>query len=121
MEWPGAETCLDGCRFWEQDSRTGLAGRAEQWISVNWQPDPIKMPGLFWVACGKRGLGEGEPGIGTPNSPSTPSSAPGLLSTIDPSVVSRLWPTAQSEGWLCIHAPLPTETCTNSQHVLRRP
>lgn len=35
------------------------AGRAEQWISVNWQPDPVKMPGLFWVAFGKKGLGEG--------------------------------------------------------------
>ena len=35
------------------------AGRAEPWISVNWQPDPIKMPGLFWVAGGKQGVGEG--------------------------------------------------------------
>lgn len=35
------------------------AGRAEPWISVNWQPDPIKMPGLFWAAGGKKGVGEG--------------------------------------------------------------
>ena len=35
------------------------AGRAEQWMSLNWQPDPIKMPGLFWVAGRQKGVGEG--------------------------------------------------------------
>lgn len=35
---------------------------AEQRVSGNWQSDPVKLPGLFWVACiGKKGLGEGSP------------------------------------------------------------
>lgn len=58
----------------------GRAGRAEQRVSGNWQPDLINMPGLFWVAHREGGVGGRDSIIGTPNFPSTPSSAPGLLS-----------------------------------------
>lgn len=73
----GAKEGLCKLRLWEQDRGAGLG---EQRVSGNWQPDLINMPGLFWVARKEGGVGGRDSVIGTLNFPSTPSSAPGLLS-----------------------------------------